>query len=514
MKAVRRAALAAAALLAVVGAWHLVLRGHGRGLPLITDEGEYAVAARAWNEGRLPYRDAFSQKPPLSLWLYRLPASMGDQETAVRRFGSFVSLLTLVALFFCVPSVWSLESRLAASAAFSSLAALAVGDYGFTANTEVFVNLFSVFSVFFVLRSSPFAAGLAAGAMLCSKQTSMWSVVAFAAAVWALSPTPDRRRRLALYVLGSLLPPTAFAVYFAGHGALGDYWRSAWSGNARYAAVVLLTGSFGDQAVWFLTRLLPLFLLAGAPALFLGYRALKSLDAGRGRPVETLAVLWLGGAVAGALTGLFFFPHYFLVCAAPAALLAACGVERMSRGRRLAVAALAVWPALLSPSIHFSDSARARASKLLFPNPLFECKALGETIAKRARPGDSLHVFGSEGSLFVYSGLLPATPHTLSYALTLFPPDRAAVDEELARLREAPPRFLVWSTQPLSTMISSSLGMAYRDGLKTFVVGGYRLVGRVTVSDSAFLPTFESAPATVRPDFDSDGQLLLFERSK
>ena len=515
MNKVRRAGLAAASFVALIGAWHLLLRSHGAGIPMITDEGEYAVAAKAWSQGGLPYRDAFSQKPPLVFLLYRIPLSFeSSSPVAVRRFGTLLSSFTLIALFFVVPQFWSLESRLAAAASFASLGALAIGDYGFTTNTELFVNLFAVFSVFSVLRGSPFVAGLFAGAMLCSKQTSLWSLLAFGAAVVALSPSPARTRRGALFAAGAAAVPAAFALYFAGHGALGDYWRSAWAGNARYAAVVLMTGSFGAQVSWFSTKLLPQFLLAGVPALFLAFVALRRLDAGRARPVETLAVLWLGGAVAGALTGLFLFPHYFLVLAPPLSLLAACGVERMGTGRRAAVVALALWPALLSPMVYFADDARLRASKLLFPNPLFECKVMGETIARRARAGDRLHVFGSEGSLFVYSGLSPATPHTLSYALTLFPESRAPIDEEMARLTAAPPRFLVWSTQSLSTMISSQLGERYRSSLKAFVASNYRLSGRVTVADSAFAPTFESAPATVRPDFETDGQLLLFELMK
>ena len=37
--------------IALAFGWHLALRLHGVGLPLLSDEGEYAYAARVWSEG-------------------------------------------------------------------------------------------------------------------------------------------------------------------------------------------------------------------------------------------------------------------------------------------------------------------------------------------------------------------------------------------------------------------------------------------------------------------------------
>ena len=121
-------------------------------------------------------------------------------------------------------------------------------------------------------------------------------------------------------------------------------------------------------------------------------------------------------------------------------------------------------------------------------------------------------MFGSEGALFAYSGLRPATRHTLSYALTLFPRDRAAVDAELAALRERPPRFVVWSTQPLSTLISSRLGMGYAAGMRALLRRGYRYAGRVQITDAPRPAPFVPAARGEAPAFDGPDALLLFER--
>ena len=504
----RYAGLVLAAALAALGGWLLVLRGQGRGIPLITDEGEYAVAARAWSSGGLPYRDAFSQKPPMTFLFYRAAAAVSSSPESPRLAGGFAALLTLIVLFLCAPSSWSAAGRLAGPAAFAALSSLPVGDYGFPANTETFLNLFASLSALAVLRGAPLLAGLAAGAALTTKQTAAWTVLGFG----ALASTS--RRSALRYALGAAAVPAAWALYFYARGAFGDYWSQAWAGNARYAAVLLSTGALEGQLRWFASALLPKLVLFSLPALGLAGWSLRGQQAGRQNPIETLAVVWFGAAVAGALTGLFLFPHYFVQLAPALALGAACGVEKITnfKGRTAFTIVMLLWPALLAPGLFFSADAHRRELALLYPNPLFETKLLGEELARRAAPGDRLHVFGSEGALFIYSGLTPATRHTLAYALTLFPKDETGWREELATLEGAPPRFVVFSTQPLSTMTASRLGREYRGAMIAFLDQGYRYDGAVVVRASAAPPLYESAARGERPAFDSRDRLLLFVR--
>lgn len=503
---------ALALALAALGAWHLVLRGHGAGVPLITDEGEYAAAARAWSEGGLPYRDAFSQKPPVAFLFYRAAAAVSDEPLAPRGAAALAALAALALLASCAPRDWTTEGRLAAPAAFAALAALPVGDYSFPANTETFVNLFACAAAAALLRGAPIAAGLAAGLALTSKQTALWTLAGFGAfAAWGARGLDARRA--ARFAAGAAAAPLAWAAYFAARGAFGDYWDSAWAGNARYAAALLMTGALGGQLAWFARTLAPRLLAFAAPALAAAGWGLRGLRAGPSRPVETLAVLWLGGAAAGTLTGLWLFPHYFLVVAPPLALAAACGVERLrdARARRAALVLLAAWPALLAPRLIFAATPRERALTLLYPNPLFETKLLGEELARRAAPDDRLHVFGSEGALFSYSGLRPATRHTLSYALTLFGRD-AAVDAELAALRAAPPRWLAWSNQEFSTLIATRAGQRYRDELRALASARYRPVAFAAV-EPATAPARLSPPGPTPWNPGAPPGVYLFERN-
>ncbi|MFI5362450.1 MAG: hypothetical protein ACHQ49_10810 [Elusimicrobiota bacterium] len=503
-----------AAALAFLGAWNLVLRGHGRGIPLIRDEGEYAVAARAWSAGGLPYRDAFSQKPPMVFFIYRAAAALSSAHESMRFAAALAGLLTLLALFFCAPLSWSAAGRLAGPAAFAALSALPIGDYGFPANTETFLNLFAALSAAALLRGAPLLAGLAAGAALTTKQTAAWTVLGFGA-VAASSPRGFSMRGAARYAAGAAFIPAAWLVYFASRGALGDYWSSVWGGNARYISVLFATGAVSDQLRWFAVALLPKLFLFALPALGLAGWSLRGHHAGSERPVETLAVVWFGAAVAGALTGLFLFPHYWVQLAPALALGAACGVERLGAFRgRVALAALALWPAVIGSKLIFSEDARWRAEVLLYPNPLFEAKLLGELIRSRAAPGDRLHVFGSEGALFIYSGLSPATRHTLCYALTLFPKDASGWQEEMSTLERVQPRFVVFSTQPMSIMMAARQGLAYREAMIDFLTESYSYDGAFIVRRLPGMPVYTTAQKGDKPGFDTHDRMMLFVRKE
>ena len=172
--------------------WHGVLRLHGLTLPLLCDEGEYAYAARVWSEGGLPYRDVFSQKPPLIHAIYRLCWALSSSPTAPRYAAILAVFLTALALLLLTPKRWSLPARLAGPLSYCVLSTTPVGDFGFVANTEVFAAAFTAWAVWAALRAAdsrsslwPVASGLLAGAALMTKQTALWPILAAGAlAVW------------------------------------------------------------------------------------------------------------------------------------------------------------------------------------------------------------------------------------------------------------------------------------------------------------------------------------------
>ncbi|MBI3554502.1 MAG: hypothetical protein HY077_18565 [Elusimicrobia bacterium] len=488
----RRAPRWVFAALTALALWHIALKRHGLALPLIIDEGEYSYEARLLAQGGLPYRDAHSPKPPLIFFLYRLCYAFSDRPESVRLLALAFSLATMALLFKASPSDWSWAARLAAPAAFGTLSAYPAGSLGFAANTELFVAFFMTAAAFCLRRSWTAAAGAAAGAALMTKPTCLWSVAAFGALCFM-----SQRRALLRFIAGACVAPLMFVSYFAARGGLGAFWQDALRRNLDYAVVAAATGAWRSQLGWLAGVLAPLLIKGGWPFAVLATAGLWGVKADRRRRDELLIVLWLGTALAGLMTGLFFFPHYFLQALPPLALACGLGVERLVGHRKTwgpaLLVGLSLYPALVFARIYFFDAPEVAAKKLLYPNPLFESLPVADYIRKHSRPQETMYVFGSEPQLYVYAQRQAATAHITVLPLTMFPEPGAGA-QELAALEASSPEFIVYCTQPGSTLIASRLGEAFRDGVRELLARRYRFVG----------------PG--RPDWGAEAGLLLFER--
>ena len=498
--------------LALAFGWHLALRLHGVGLPLLSDEGEYAYAARVWSEGGLPYRDAFNQKPPNIFVIYRLCAAVSSSPAAPRYAAMLAVLLTGLALLLLTPKRWRLPARLAAPLAYFVLSTTPVGDFGFAANTEVFAALFTAWAVWAASRSTwRWAAlgGILAGAALMTKQTALWPILA--AGVFA-SWRGERRwdaRGAAAFVFGVTAFPLFWLGYFWARGGLSFFWDCAVAGNLRYAGQADWS-SAAEQGRFFAFDLGPTFLKGSWSAWALTVFGLRGLHARWENRGELVAVLWLAGALLAAATGLLLFPHYFLQAAPPLCLAAAYGVARLGRRSAwVALAVLALAPVMAQADFYFAKSREAVAKDLLFPSPLLETEWLGGWLRERTAPSDRIWVFGSEPSLYVYSGRRAATRHDYVYPLTMFPRSVEPLEAELAALRAAKPVYVVYVNQPISTLIGSRLGLAFRDGVREWLAADYRLEGYVSVTRG---PAPIAVIAATAPAWSVPNRLYLFRR--
>ena len=500
-------------LLALAFGWHLALRLHGVGLPLLSDEGEYAYAARVWSDGGLPYRDVFNQKPPMVIALYRACAALSSSPAAPRYAAMLAALLTGLALLLLAPKRWTVPARLAAPLAYLTLSTAPVGDFGFAANTEVFAAAFTAWAVWAASRATwGFAAlsGLLAGAALMTKQTALWPALAAGAfAAWRGGRTVEPKAAAA-FAGGCALVPLFWLGYFWARGGLGFFWDCVVAGNMRYASQAGWSAA-AEQARFFAVDLGPAFLKGSWPAWALAAFGLRGLEARWDNRGELAAVLWLAGGLLAAATGLLLFPHYFLQAAPPLCLLAAYGVARLrgEKARWAAVAALALLPAAAHADFYFAKGREAVAKDLLYPSPLLETEGLGAWLRERTDDSDLIWVFGSEPALYVYSGRRAATRHDFVYPLTMFPKSAAPLEAELAALRAARPAYVVYVNQPISTLIGSRLGLSFRDAVRDWLAADYRLEGYVPVGRT---PAPFSVVGAAQPDWGEANRLYVFKR--
>lgn len=487
--------------------WHLALRLHGWRLPLMCDEGEYAYVARVWADGGLPYRDAFSQKPPMIHAIYRLAATPSNPPAGPRAAAIVAALLTALALLRLSPRGWGTPARLAGPAGYLVLSTLPVGDFGFPANTEVFAAAFTAWA--FALADVPAAAGLLAGAALMTKQTALWPVLAAGAySLWTA------RRRVpagAAFAAGAAAAPLLWCAYYLARGGFADFWECAYSGNMRYASVAGWAAA-AEQGRFFVRELAPSFLRGTWPAWALAAWGLRGVKPGREAAAETAATLWLGGGLLASATGLLLFPHYFLQAAPPLCLAAACGVSRLGRREALAaLAALALWPAAAHARLYFGADRGAASKELLYPSPMLEVEWLGAWLRGRVPPGETVYVYGSEQQLYVYAERRATTKHDCVYPLTMFPKDASLMEREMAALHAAPPRYVVYVNQPISTLIGSRLGLAFREAIRAWLAADYRLEGYVSVPREAAAPRLVPSKAA---DYAASDRLYVFERRR
>ncbi|MFA6029264.1 MAG: glycosyltransferase family 39 protein [Elusimicrobiota bacterium] len=510
------------AALALLFLLHAGLREHGRRLPMMSDEGEYACQARLLAEGGVPYRDAFNQKPPMVFFLYRAAFGLfGENEEAPRLLATLFGCATLLALFFLLPGRWGTAPRLCAAASFAVLSTEPMGDFSFAANTEVFLCAWLAFCALWARKAwegggtrAALLAGLFAGAGLATKQTALWAALALGACAALHAPRGARARVAAAFALGGALVPAAFAAYFLARGGLPALVEQALRRNLDYAGLLAVPGGARMQLGWFARTLAPQMLFGNWPLLLLALFGLAARPAGEDAPLERLCALWLAAALLGALTGLFLFPHYFLPAAPPLALCAALGVRRLSA--RLPRAALligllaALYPAAAWSTVYFREGPERVARRLLYPNPLYEARAAADFIRENSAETDRVYVFGSEPQLYFRARRRWATPHIFVYPLTLFPRGMGDAEAELARLREAPPRFLVYSTFPASTLVATAPGRRLEEGVRDLLARRYRPRGWVqALPDGMRDELGKEAPAGTPAD-----ALLVYERSR
>jgi hypothetical protein len=329
-----RRRLAALALLALlVGSAPVFLR------TFVNDDATYVPVAQKLNTGRLLYRDAVDNKPPLIYATFAL---------ALRLFGTTsvvaVKVLTIAVNLGCAGLIFLIGRNLfgrrvgAWAALFFSCAAVTGIAEDFAApNTEIYANLFVLGSLAVLTRDldrpsrrALVACGFLGGvAMLYRLQggVALLGTIAFLA----------RRHRVRLPLLRALawigiglaVPVAAALAALTARGTLGDFWLWAVRDNLSYVRLGAAHFGWRPLARIALVGLSQLPLVAAAVAT--GTAWLRTREPERTR----LELIWLHvlAALLAYQMGTRFYGHYFLPVVPPLSLVAAWGYVNLSAAR-------------------------------------------------------------------------------------------------------------------------------------------------------------------------------------
>ena len=446
------------------------------------DESIFVLTARELLHGHLPYEKVFDNKPVGSTMILAAAFKLFGANTFVTRLVGLLASWAAACLvvWLAAEQGWN---RFQAIAAGALVIAFSTTMSGLATLTEILLAPFTVLSVLFACRfpaaRTPMirvvlsaAAGLACGLAIAIKIVpAAPSYAVFGTVV--LGSVLDRRIVLLsavacgiVFIIASSVPMGLAAGIYAVRGESALFYYSNFGFAGAYAAhhpgLGAVAGKLANvfDALW---------LLAGFAAVGAGHAIRQAWAERRISGFPMIILAWLIGELFAASASLQFYPHYFLNCIPPLALLATsaiwqlCAMVAGSRRSRHLVFAVLVGIACLVPIERSSI-------ELLRDHVDGDVPRQLATAMVPQSNGERPTLFVTNYQLSALFNLAdaapPATrfmiaPHLLSGQSTMIPADARV---EFANMLAARPDYLVtdstvsmpaWASAPLEAVLST-----------------------------------------------------------
>ena len=446
----RRSIVGLALLALALGVW--AIRAPLHRLPMERDEGAYAVIARDWRNGFVPYRDRFDHKPPFVYLVYAPPTFAADPVPAIRRWATLWLIGTVLATWWMARHFWRSAGAGLVAAALLGAWGSGVMVQGITFNTEAIMLLPAVLALGAAVRALDSARSgwlIVAGAMTAlaalSKPVGALIVPAVLVAAFVAGATwRVRGRNGAALMAGAALVLVPTVAYFVVNGAWDALVLALWDYNLRYASASAAQTTSGIIAtLWPVWK--PLLPLVGV--------ALVGVMAGvwgkqRGRFFVVL--LWSAGLIGGAVASLRPYPHYYLA-AVPALALWAGGIGTLRfttstsiNAGILGIVVGSLWLAPLRSLRPYWSQTPAQQTEQLYGLDGRQFFALAPQVVgwiqRNVGTQASVWVWAAEPQLYLLGNFAVPTRFPYDYPLAVLP---GARDEVLATLNRTPPQVII-----------------------------------------------------------------------
>lgn len=386
-------------------------------VPLERDEGGYAYIAWRMEQGELPYKDVFDNKPPLIYFIYLLIFKVfGHSVKAIHCFLLLWVLAEVFLIYKLCRQLFHEDSLALLAAAIFAFVTSEPGVLGFTANTEIFMLLPIIGSYVLLLKSEKGQSakwlaicGLLNGIAFMIKPVGLYN---FAGIIIYLSYTtlkdPDQKRlrkEVSYLAAGFLMIPVLLLFYFWMKGSVATFLYWAFGYNIDYMAV---GGSLLDKEV-LITFLRRFFIILKSDLFFYvlclyAFISCYKID----RRAALLLITWFVMSFIGVTSGKRFFPHYFVQLIPPLAVGAAWGMRRLldrkSQALKLSLILLIVFvPLKANYQYLFKYTPKEISSKLYGVNPFAEASEIATYINSQTSPVDTIAILGSEPEMLYYA---------------------------------------------------------------------------------------------------------------
>lgn len=378
---------------------------------LWADEDYHIAAAMQILHGKIPYRDFWYDKPPLSAVFYTL---IGASSGWPLRLLDAAYILAACALCFRLARLWwsELEAWTAALLfAFFTTFYLPSSVIAFAADAIMIVPHLA--AIYFAASKRPLWAGFFAGLAFLVNVKALFVLLVCGLWLWPEWLWPG---------LGFAIPAVSCAAALVFGGAWRGYIEQVWRWGMIYATGSPVTDPFRlgfvRTADW----------LGFHAALLLGTAfALATLS----RELRWKLGSWLALSFAAVCLGTRFAPHYFLQLLPPMAIAASRGLALAFRERRKIAVPLTI-AALLVPLIRFGpryvslafDGAENRPPVWSDAVLDLDSQAVAQVVRRESHPGDTLFVWGYRPDVYVYTRLIPPGLFWDSQPLDGIPADR------------------------------------------------------------------------------------------
>jgi hypothetical protein len=410
---------------------------------LWADEDYHLAAAAALLKGKVPYRDFWYDKPPLTALFYLLDGALPGWP--LRLLGACFVLALAWAAFLLARELWGAkEGRLAAL-----LAAFYLTFYLPTAviplDPDQLMLLPQLLAVYCAWRGRGLLSGIFSGICFALNAKGLLVILFCAALCWA---------SLVPFLLGLLAPLAVLGAWLGWNHALIPYWQQVWEWGLKYARNSPVQAPVSEG-------LKRTFNWAGFhAAIAVGATACWIKD--RGKTAKWLA-LWAAISFAGVCIGARFLPRYYMQLLPPILIAGSWGICYLW-GRRAGKALVALL--LLIPLVRFGPRYLSMGTDLITgQRPAWADVAMdldsqdaAGIIRGMAGPTDSLYVWGYRPNLYVYTRLSPPGRFWDSQPVTGVPADR-----------------YMQSAQPLDLFDTSAFRHELAGSSPTFIVDGASL---------------------------------------
>jgi 4-amino-4-deoxy-L-arabinose transferase-like glycosyltransferase len=376
---------------------------------LWADEDYHIAAAIQILHGKIPYRDFWYDKPPLSALYYLLIG--GYWGWPLRLLDAAYILAGCAFCYRLARSWWSETEAFVAALLFAFFTTFYLPSTVIPFAADALMILPHLAAIYFAARKQAFWAGLFVGIAFLANAKALFVLLVCAIWLW-----PD------WLLLGIVIPTAcgAAALYFL--GAWPGYIEQVWRWGFIYAE-----GSPVRH---------PLTLGLVRTADWLGFQCALAFGAALGftrfsRPEKWKIGSWLVLSFAAVCLGTRFAPHYFLQLLPGMTIAASPGIVFVYR-RYKTPAAIVLTLCLLIPLIRFGpryfslsfDDLTGRRPNWIDVNLDLDSQDVARLLKPMSRPGDTLFVWGYRPDMYVYTRLIPPGLFWDSQPLTGVPADR------------------------------------------------------------------------------------------